>query len=220
MNTRYLQVVKNREFSKKERDVFSGYLGFAPKSIVDKIPLRFDKIILDVSCGFGSVLSYLLKKGRTVYGLDITSQYLEKEELKEYFIKADAHHLPFKDDSLDAIFCFEVVEHLNMPDKFLKEAKRTLKVKGIFLITTPTPTSHQLPKAGYTQHISVRERNAWVSKLKELGFKVNIITHTYPVGTSLPSIFSTILTQTVGRAIGYWKRYADVTSTKLLCTKM
>ena len=41
-----------------------------------------------------------------------------------YFVQADAHHLPFKDDSFDCLIVSDVIEHLVDPMKALQEAKR------------------------------------------------------------------------------------------------
>jgi ubiquinone/menaquinone biosynthesis C-methylase UbiE len=189
-------------------------------SIYSKIPSGSTKIILDVGCGPGYGLNHLVERNRIVYGLDITEERLKNKNLKKYFIKADAHHLPFKNESVDVIICFELVEHLNFPTKFLEEATRTLKTKGMFFITTPTPNSPW--GANFPNHVNVWERKVWISKLKELGFNVKVITYIYPRFLGRSDISSTLLKlldATVGRAIGYWKKYVKVTSTKLVCVK-
>jgi SAM-dependent methyltransferase len=40
------------------------------------------------------------------------------------FIRLDAHHLPFKNDSFDTIISYHVLEHLQNPQKALKDMKR------------------------------------------------------------------------------------------------
>jgi len=54
-------------------------------------------------------------------------------------IIADAHHLPFKPNLFNKIYCFEVIEHLDSPIKMLKEACRVLKNEGKIIISTPNP---------------------------------------------------------------------------------
>ena len=53
---------------------------------------------------------------------------------------ADAHFLPFKDQSFSQIICTEVLEHVNSPIKVLKEIKRVMRKGGLALITVPNLT--------------------------------------------------------------------------------
>lgn len=45
--------------------------------------------------------------------------------------------LPFRDNSLDEIFCAHVLEHLSNPDDVIMECHRILKKGGLFHITVP-----------------------------------------------------------------------------------
>lgn len=53
---------------------------------------------------------------------------------------ADAHFLPFKDESFSQVICTEVLEHLESPFQALREIKRVLKKKGVAFITVPNLT--------------------------------------------------------------------------------
>ena len=48
----------------------------------------------------------------------------------------DAHHLPFRDGSIDAIVCTEVFEHLIDPPGAAREIERVLKPGGKLVLTT------------------------------------------------------------------------------------
>ena len=52
-------------------------------------------------------------------------------------VVADAHHLPFKDGSLDNIVLFDVLHHLRESVSFLSDAQRVLKQGGRILIMEP-----------------------------------------------------------------------------------
>jgi len=45
---------------------------------------------------------------------------------------ADAHALPFQDDSFDLVFCFSALHHFHSPDDALREIKRVTRREGIF----------------------------------------------------------------------------------------
>jgi len=53
---------------------------------------------------------------------------------------ADAHSLPFKEESFSQIICTEVLEHVESPIKVLKEIKRVMRKDGIALVTVPNLT--------------------------------------------------------------------------------
>lgn len=50
---------------------------------------------------------------------------------------ATAESLPFADNVFDAIACFEVLEHLEDPQKAIDEARRVLKPGGLYVISVP-----------------------------------------------------------------------------------
>lgn len=50
---------------------------------------------------------------------------------------ADAHQLPFSSNSIDAITCFEVLEHVSTPDRVIMEIARVLKDGGVAALSMP-----------------------------------------------------------------------------------
>jgi len=46
----------------------------------------------------------------------------------------DAHRLPFEDNSFDVILLYEAIYYLAHPEKFVAEASRVLKEKGLLII--------------------------------------------------------------------------------------
>lgn len=98
------------------------------------------KWVLDVGCGSGTIVKRLLKKGKSVIGVDIGKQFLsfcQSRYRDAIFCGADAQYLPFSDNCFDAIVCSEVIEHLNNPEESLKEFERILRPNGELVITTP-----------------------------------------------------------------------------------
>jgi SAM-dependent methyltransferase len=45
--------------------------------------------------------------------------------------------LPLEDNSADAVYCGEIIEHLVDPDFFIREIHRILKRNGVVIVTTP-----------------------------------------------------------------------------------
>jgi len=52
-------------------------------------------------------------------------------------IVADAHELPYSSDSVDAIYCEAVLEHLENPSRAVEEMFRVLKPRGKVIAITP-----------------------------------------------------------------------------------
>jgi ubiquinone/menaquinone biosynthesis C-methylase UbiE len=68
------------------------------------------------------------------------------KEYSEIDIKSDISAIPLPDESVEAIICTEVLEHVPEPLKAFKEFSRLLVPKGLLVITAPlTSGEHQLP---------------------------------------------------------------------------
>jgi SAM-dependent methyltransferase len=97
-------------------------------------------MILDVGCSDGYYLDYVQRYSKQVkpYGVDIFfDSLLCAKALGINTVCAAGEFLPFKDETFDAIFCFEVIEHSAKPSLLLKSIKRVLKPRGIILLSTP-----------------------------------------------------------------------------------
>jgi len=96
--------------------------------------------ILDLG-GFDGFFDSKLKKA--VKNLEITVVDLDKkglEKAKQRGLKTlhvSALKLPFKDCSIDIIFCFDVLEHVKHDSQLIKEASRLLKNGGKLILSVP-----------------------------------------------------------------------------------
>jgi ubiquinone/menaquinone biosynthesis C-methylase UbiE len=109
-----------------------------------------------------SIKAYLeaksLVKGKTLeigtgsgYGIEIISPVVDKLTTVDQFIcdidfshfnnvefiKMTVPKLNFPDESFDAVFSFQVIEHIEDDKEFLSEISRVLKPGGVFICTTP-----------------------------------------------------------------------------------
>ncbi len=103
--------------------------------------------ILDLGCGTGRHLLFLLKKGFEVYGLDgapngleIAKNWLTEENLSsELTCQKIEHEFPYKDSFFDAVISIQVIHHNLMKDIVftVNEIKRILKTEGFIFLTFP-----------------------------------------------------------------------------------
>lgn len=97
-------------------------------------------VVLDVGSGPGVFSKLLARGGRKVIALDIQEDYLRKiESTSKNILKvcADAHYLPFRDDSIDYVLSLSLIEHLQRPLMHVEEVYRVIKARGIWIIQLP-----------------------------------------------------------------------------------
>ncbi len=99
------------------------------------------QVVLDAGCGEGYGVAILAERARCAFGLDIKPT-LMKHARRRYsqqgiaFTVGTCEALPFPSQSLDAVVCNEVLEHLPDHRPFLEEARRVLKSGGHFICAT------------------------------------------------------------------------------------
>jgi 2-polyprenyl-3-methyl-5-hydroxy-6-metoxy-1,4-benzoquinol methylase len=98
--------------------------------------------VLDVGCGGGSVAK-AVKRARPdldVCGCDLSESALKTANSHAEgvdFRLATAERLPFGDGELDFVWIFDVLEHVDEPERVLREVRRVLKPGGGFHIVLP-----------------------------------------------------------------------------------
>lgn len=113
------------------------------KDIVSNLPQG--KTLLDIGCGTGSFTSQLKEYAAELYGIEITrdaAAEAKKRGITTYQLDLDEKDLPFGKNFFDIVVCGEFIEHLVDPDHLLDEIYRTLKPKGVAIITTPNLASY------------------------------------------------------------------------------
>ena len=98
--------------------------------------------ILDIGCGGGLISESLSKLGANVTGIDFVEENIKiaKIHAKNNNLKINYILKDFENEKItskfDAIIIFEVLEHLNDWETFLKKIRINLKMNGLLIIST------------------------------------------------------------------------------------
>jgi 2-polyprenyl-3-methyl-5-hydroxy-6-metoxy-1,4-benzoquinol methylase len=96
--------------------------------------------VLDVGCGGGRDVEFLMKKGFSVLGIDVSKKMIslaKKHAPETKFRVADITKFPTR-KKFDGIWCCRVFNHISLKDqnKFLRKLKSLLRPGGILYLTS------------------------------------------------------------------------------------
>lgn len=95
--------------------------------------------VLDLGSGNGRFIEGIADSGSSIVAAD-TEDFLSDaaRQCAERFISIDINeHLPFPDQSFDAVAAWNVIEHAENPYRAAREVARVLRPGGIFLLSVP-----------------------------------------------------------------------------------
>ncbi len=111
--------------------------------------------VLDMGCGDGTILEFLLDDGYDLYGYDFLecAEALRKK-IQPHFGESYEHHIrfmedektiPFSDNSFDVLYANQVFEHVRFFSQMISECARVLKPNGVLLVNFPLATNLSEP---------------------------------------------------------------------------
>ncbi len=115
------------------RRVMIEVLGIAPRGAT----------VLDVGCGGGLLAEEFAGLGCRVTGVDPSTESLETARgharaggLEIEYVEGTGEQLPFPDAAFDAVYCCDVLEHVDDLQRTLDESARVLKPGGVYMYDT------------------------------------------------------------------------------------
>jgi SAM-dependent methyltransferase len=90
--------------------------------------------VLEIGCGGGQCRQWMRGLGHRYVGTDVSKSRV-LGGLRRHggpYLLCDAHFLPFRDSSFDAVYCAAVFEHLACPALAMAEVFRVLRPGGVF----------------------------------------------------------------------------------------
>ena len=162
----------------------------ASLSYISKFNISESSKILDVGCGYGSLIYNLQQRGyNKVYAIDINKNKILKgksdyPEIAENLIFYNGEIIPYDDNYFDVILMFDVIEHIPKINNFLAEqVYRVLKNNGQFIFQTPNKNINVPWSILYNKsfsrwrqhHCSLQTKTTLLSLLWHSGFKDIVI---------------------------------------------
>lgn len=128
--------------------------------------------VLDIGCGTGAVMEFLLRQGYHVEGVDFNETALAYCARKGLVVQQGTiDHLPFYDNTFNIVFALDVLEHVARRDLALREVKRVLKPGGLFIVTVP---AHQFLFSYHDRALHHVKRYSWYDFKQELSASFTI----------------------------------------------
>lgn len=109
---------------------------------VGVLPLVENARVLEIGFGSGDLLRKLSSCKNEVYGTDVSERIVNQarhDGLNNVFlVDVSETPLPFADDFFDAVYCYEVFEHLTNPHRMFFEIRRVLKAGCSLFFSVPS----------------------------------------------------------------------------------
>jgi ubiquinone/menaquinone biosynthesis C-methylase UbiE len=107
------------------------------------------KKVLDVGCGYGGKSVYMAENTGLseitgfdlpeVFDPEVAARYAHEQGLSQVsFTTGHGEDIPFGDDEFDAVVVDDVLEHVQNPERTMKECRRVLKPGGLAIIKFPS----------------------------------------------------------------------------------
>jgi len=144
-----------------------------------------DKIALEIGHGGGRILLAACRSFKKAIGIDVHNKNkLVEAELKNRgasnfeLFKTDGSTIPVEDSTVDIVYSFIVLQHVEKIDifkRYLEETYRVLKSEGIAILYFGRRCSHSLNNNSYFYYLidCLLERLLLSKGFKELPAKVN-----------------------------------------------
>jgi ubiquinone/menaquinone biosynthesis C-methylase UbiE len=140
------------------------------KNVIEKLNLLHGGNVLDVASGNGQFINFLMEylaSYDSFLGIDLR----ENPNAEKMFVgkpvsfqQMDAYKLQFPNETFDTVAISHSLHHFAEPEKILREMKRVLKKKGLFIINEMLSDDNQ--SKSQQSHIQLHHWFAKVDRIK------------------------------------------------------
>jgi SAM-dependent methyltransferase len=138
-----------------------------PAKVLDLMIAQFGpKTVLDVGCGTGKSIDYLLSRGIDAVGIEGSPLAISKATFPKRITRADLNKPVSLNRKFDVVFCYEVVEHIH-PD-YVDILMTTLCSYSDRVIL-----SHAQPHQGGEGHFNEQSDDYWIQQFSRKNFDLD-----------------------------------------------
>ena len=135
--------------------------------LLDKtLELLHPKTVLDLGCGTGQSLNYLMSKGIDVVGIEGSQTAIELAQHPERIRQADLRKPLSLGRTFDLVWCYEVVEHIHA--KYVDNLLRTFSAHGDTIVLSAAP-----PGQGGEGHFNEQPPQYWIEEFGRFGYALD-----------------------------------------------
>jgi len=130
-----------------------------------------NKVVADIGCGCGAFLDYISGVAREVVAVEPSLKYrniMSRKGFSTYSYADEAKKLYA--NKIDVITSFDVIEHVQSPESFIKDVYDLLTAGGKAIIGTPTdaPVMRSLLGKDYEKKLLFSTQYLWILSEKNL----------------------------------------------------
>lgn len=130
-----------------------------------------NKVVADIGCGCGAFLDYISGVAREVVAVEPSLKYrniMSRKGFSTYSYADEAKKLYA--NKIDVITSFDVIEHVQSPESFIKDVYDLLTAGGKAIIGTPTdaPVMRSLLGKDYEKKLLFSTQHLWILSEKNL----------------------------------------------------
>lgn len=130
-----------------------------------------NKVVADIGCGCGAFLDYVSGVAREVVAVEPSLKYrniMSRKGFSTYSYADEAKKLYA--NKIDVITSFDVIEHVQSPESFIKDVYDLLTAGGKAIIGTPTdaPVMRSLLGKDYEKKLLFSTQHLWILSEKNL----------------------------------------------------
>lgn len=149
--------------------------------------------VLDVGCGPGLIANYLAcHQARAIHGIDIGAVSVAAakaagDPTHTTFLVYDGAHVPYPENTFDAVLCIEVIEHVQDDNGLISEIVRVLRPGGVLLLSTPDAAVEDLnSKEHHVRHYTATQL---IDLIERSGLQIQQLAHRYhPIGAFMDGV--------------------------------
>ncbi|MFT7648933.1 MAG: SAM-dependent methyltransferase [Candidatus Poriferisodalaceae bacterium] len=171
--------------------------------------------LLEVGSGLGYLTYALNKTGFSCIGIDLSDNAVEEatEYFGDHYKRVDLHELVDAGNKYDVVISTEVIEHVEDPIEFLRDAYSLLKPGGRLIVSTPNKSNWSKDVLWHTDpppvHLFWFSEKSFESIAQKLGASFRLVDFTernrlpryYPrlIGVTTPTESPRIATKTLAK---------------------